>query len=335
MTVLVTGAAGFAGAHVTRALIAQGRRVIAVDRVPAASAHRLRDLVGRPGLEYAEGELHSLVGEVISGVGGVGGVSGTGGAGTVSEVWHFAANTDIPLSAQDTGIDIEESVLLTRQVLESMRRGGVGKIVFPSTSAVYGNAARTALREDFGPLAPGSLYGAGKVSAEAVISAYCHLFGIRGWIFRLGNLVGGQMARGIVLDFLRKLRQDAKALPVLGDGRQRKSYVLVDDAVEAMIKISRSPGDSDTPCEIYNVASSGSLTVREVAAAVAEALGEPEPRLEITTSAPSWPGDQPVVELDISKARASGWSPRFTPHEAVVAAARRLLTELEDERNPL
>lgn len=332
MPVLVTGAAGFAGAHVTRALIAQGRQVIAVDRVPAASAHRLRDLVGRPGLEYAEGDLHSLVGEVISGAGGAGGVSGTAG---VSEVWHFAANTDIPLSAQDTGIDIEQSVLLTRQVLEAMRRGGVRKIVFPSTSAVYGNAARAALREDFGPLAPGSLYGAGKVSAEAVISAYCHLFGMKGWVFRLGNLVGGQMARGIVLDFLRKLRHDAKVLPVLGDGRQRKSYVLVDDAVEAMIRISGSPGGADTPCEIYNVASSGSLTVREVAAAVAEALGEPEPRLEIATSAPSWPGDQPVVELDISKARASGWSPRFTPHEAVVVAARRLLTELADERDPL
>jgi UDP-glucose 4-epimerase len=307
---VVTGVAGFVGSHVARRLVATGRRVTGVDLVPAAAAHRLSDLLDTDLFDYAAADLGQGLDQVLPGA---------------TELWHLAANTDIPRSGWDTEVDIRSSVLATRDVLEGMRRHQVQAIVFPSTGAVYGTAHPPPYREDLGPLLPSSLYAAGKIAAEALISAYCQLFGIQAHIFRLGNLVGGQMQRGIVLDFLRKLTQNPRALEVLGDGRQRKSYVLVDDVVEAMRWISARA--QPTPCTVYNIASTGSLTVLEVAAAVADALEIDQPELTVRTSELSWPGDQPVVELDITRALGTGWAPRHSPRDAVLLAARRLLAE--------
>lgn len=307
---VITGVAGFVGSHVARQLVATGRPVIGIDVAPATAAHRLIDLLDESLFDYVAADLGEGLDQVLPGA---------------TELWHLAANTDIPRSGRDTEVDLRSSVLATRDVLEAMRRHQVQRILFPSTGAVYGSTHAPPYREGLGPLLPGSLYAAGKLAAEALISAYCHLFGIRAHIFRLGNLVGGRMERGIVLDFLRNLTRDPSALAVLGDGRQRKSYVLVDDVVEAMRWISARV--EPAPCVVYNVASTGSLSVHEVAVAVAEALGIDQPELTVQGSGPSWPGDQPVVELDITRALATGWAPRHPPRDAVLVAARRLLAE--------
>lgn len=307
MTVLITGAAGFVGAHAAHHLHRAGVGVVATDLVPADEATRLEGALGTEGFRYVPGGLAEVLSEVVPGV---------------DEVWHFAANADIPLGIRDTTVDLRESVLLTRQVMEAMREHGVPSLVYPSTSGVYGSGLGPTVSESDGPLLPNSLYAAGKVAGEALVSAYCQTFGLRARIMRLGNVVGGGMARGIVRDFIRKLTESPDRLTVLGDGRQRKSYVLVDDVIDGMRRLSAVDG---RPCEVYNLAAGGSLGVADVARAVAEAMGIPMPELVSDGPVLSWAGDQPVVELDIARALAAGWSPRHTAAEAVTVAARRIL----------
>lgn len=316
MRVLVTGAAGFVGSHAVAALHRAGFDVVATDLVPAQSASRLHGLIepatAAPGgaVRYVVGELSEVLSSVMPGV---------------AHVWHFAANADIPLGARDTAVDLRTSVQLTRLVLESMREHGADRIVFPSTSGVYGRHASRALRESDGPLLPQSMYAAGKLGCEGLISAYGYTFGLRGTIFRLGNVVGGRMGRGIVRDFVHSLRRDPETLPVLGDGRQRKSYVLIDDVIEGMLHIgSAEPTDGDKPCDVYNMAAGDSMDVAGVAREVAGALGLPPPRLMPSDNPLSWPGDQPIVELCIEKALRTGWKPRWTAAEAVAESARRI-----------
>jgi UDP-glucose 4-epimerase len=246
----------------------------------------------------------------------------------VDHVWHFAANADIPLGASDTAVDLRTSVQLTRLVLESMREHGADKMLFPSTSGVYGRLGGRALREDDGPLLPQSMYAAGKLGCEGLISAYSYTFGLHATVFRLGNVVGGQMGRGIVRDFVDRLRRDPETLPVLGNGRQRKSYVLVDDVIEGMQHIgSAEPVDDDEPCDVYNLAAGGSVDVAGVAREVARALELPAPRLVPSGDVLSWPGDQPIVELSIEKALRTGWRPQRTAPEAIAESARRIATK--------
>jgi UDP-glucose 4-epimerase len=214
-------------------------------------------------------------------------------------------------------------------VLEAMRAHHVPSIVFPSTSGVYGSLHRGVLDEATGPLLPNSLYAAGKLACEGLISAYCATFQLRARMFRLGNAVGGAMARGIVPDFIRKLREEPTTLRVLGDGGQRKSFVLVDDVIDGMIHIGCDDTSAEPGCDIYNLAAGGSADVAAVAEAVATAMGIPRPRL--VTGGDSWRGDQPVVELRIAKAMATGWRPTYSPQEALRIAAERLLAELDEQ----
>lgn len=307
MAILITGAAGFIGAHAVAALRRAGRAVVATDIVPAADAVRLAAL---DDLHYAAGPLLEVMADVVAGV---------------EEVWHFAGNADIPLGVRDTAVDIRESVVLTRHLMEAMREHGVASLVFPSTSGVYGSGTVPPMSESDGPLLPHSLHAAGKVATEALISAYCSTFGLRAVICRLGNVVGGAMGRGIVRDFLHKLTDRPEELKVLGDGRQRKSYVLVDDVIAALRHVSSVERVDSGRCAIYNVAAMGSVDIAGVAAAVAQALGLPHPpRLVTEDKLLSWPGDQPVVELSIDKILSTGWRPAYTPFEAVRTAAERM-----------
>lgn len=315
MRILVSGAAGFLGSHAVRSLHAAGHDVVATDVVPAPDASRLADLIGSPGLTYVARELVQALPQVMP---------------EVAEVWHFAANADIPLGAKDTTVDLRESTLLTQRVLESMRAHAVPAILFPSTSGVYGNGLGPVVRESDGPLLPCSLYAAGKLASEGLISAYGHMFGVRGLIFRLGNVVGGAMGRGIVRDFIAKLRVTPNVIQVLGDGRQRKSYVLADDVIAGMSWIS-AHASRDEPVHVFNLAAGDSVDVAGVAAAVAAAMGLPSPRITTTTTELSWSGDQPVIELGIERALATGWRPTATAVRAVEIAAGRLLAATPSE----
>lgn len=310
MKAVVTGAAGFIGAHVVEQFLDAGQPVVALDIANDVASTRLAHLVGRAGFKYIAGPLDVTVVEAIA---------------ADDEVWHLAANTDIPLSGRDRRLDLQMSPSLTQDVLEAMVAAGAERFVFASSGSVYGRNPHLPFREDIGPLLPCSMYGAGKAAAEAVVSVYTDMFDIRACIFRLGNVVGGRMQRGIVLDFVNSLRASPEHLRVKGNGRQRKSYVLVDDAVEGMYQLSRLTTES---IELYNLAAGTSLTVTEVAGCVADGMGIQMPVIESeSSSSKGWPGDQPIVDLDVSKAAADGFTAAHTASEAVVLAARRLSTE--------
>jgi UDP-glucose 4-epimerase len=307
---LVTGAAGFIGSHLVRRLRDTGCEVIAFDLVDRNRAHRLADLRDDPAVSYVTGDLTDAP-ALVAALDGV------------DRVWHFGASADIAGGAARTDVDTTGSVFGTRMVCEAMRAAGVPEIVFASSSAVYGDTAGAPMRESAGPLLPRSLYGAGKVGAEAVIGAYAAMFGLRGWIFRFGNVVGGGMPRGIVRDLIIRLRQDPHRLVLLGDGRQRKSYVLVDDVLSGALYLSgRITLNDARPCDVVNVGVADSVSAREVAAVVAAELGV-HPVVTAATGL-SWTGDQPVVDLDVGKAARLGWRAQHDGPAAIRIATARM-----------
>ena len=239
-------------------------------------------------------------------------------------VWHLAANGDIPRGQEDTAWDLDNNLLGTHNVLEAMRANGVKEILFSSTAAAYGDGAanRVPLAETHGPLLPISLYAASKIGGEALISAYCHLFGVRAWIFRFWTVVGGGMNHGVTYDFIQKLRQNPTELEVWGDGKGEKPYFLVEDCLWGMIVAHRH---GIKQCDIYNLGTETFTTVAEVAQIVIEEMGLKDVAIKYTGGARGFPGDVPVVRYNAQKMAAYGWRAMHTSAEAVRIAARRLI----------
>jgi len=205
-------------------------------------------------------------------------------------------------------------------VLESMRVNGVSRIAFTSSGAVYGEAARVPTPEDAPFPVQTSLYGASKLAAEGLIAAYCSGFGFQSYIFRLVSVLGERYAHGHVLDFYRQLRANPARLRVLGDGRQRKSYVYVHDCIDAMLTAVERAHER---INIFNVGCDSSCEVKESVGWICGALGV-TPQIDYGASDRGWPGDNPVIVLDTSRIRALGWRPRLGIREAVLATLEYL-----------
>ena len=176
--------------------------------------------------------------------------------------------------------------------------------------------------EDDGPMLPISLYGAGKLAGEGLISAYSHLFGFKAWIHRFANVVGHRMSRGVIFDFIEKLRRNPRELEILGDGNQEKPFFLAEDCIEAMLCALRHPeGD----CDVYNLGTDSFTGISRVAEIVVEEMGLRDVKFKYTGGRRGWPGDVPVVHFDVGKMKRLGWEAKHTSDEAVRIAARRLL----------
>jgi UDP-glucose 4-epimerase len=225
-------------------------------------------------------------------------------------VIHLASNPDIARAMVDPTIDFEEGTYLTHRVVEAMRVGHVDTIMYASGSGVYGDLGDFAATEDHGPLVPASTYGASKLAGEALISAYCAMFDLRGAVFRFGNVVGPRQTHGVGFDFIRRLLDDPTTLRILGDGKQSKSYIHVDDVVGAVLGVAdRLGGAPSGTFETYNVATGDYITVTEIAELALEVLGvDPTTvTLDYMGGSRGWRGDVPVVRLDVSRIEATGW----------------------------
>jgi UDP-glucose 4-epimerase len=242
-------------------------------------------------------------------------------------VIHLASNPDIARAATEPEVDFYQGTLLTNNVVEAMRRVGARRILYASGSGVYGDLGALEAREDYGPLLPISTYGASKLAGEALIAAYCAMFGLTGCAFRFANVVGPRQTHGVGFDFVRRLLADPSRLAVMGDGSQSKSYIHVSDIVAAVLHAARySPADFDT----YNVATGDYITVTEIAELAVECLGLPAaPRVEYSGGDRGWKGDVPVVRLNTDRIRRLGWTCRRGSRDALRVS---LLALIEDAR---
>ena len=203
-----------------------------------------------------------------------------------------------------------------------MRVHGVPELVFTSTSTVYGDATVIPTPETYTPLEPISVYGATKLACEALISSYCHSFGMTSWIYRFANIIGERSGHGVIPDFIRKLRENPRELEILGDGRQTKSYLEVIECVRA---VQFGIEHSHDPVNIFNIGSEDWIDVVTIADIVTEEMGLSGVRYRFTGGARGWVGDVPRMQLSVEKLKNLGWRCRVTSEESVRSAVRAML----------
>ena len=240
-------------------------------------------------------------------------------------VIHLASNPDIARAATEPEVDFYQGTLLTNNVVEAMRRVGAGQLLYASGSGVYGELGETPVGEDDGPFLPVSTYGASKLAGEALIASYCAMFGLRACAFRFANVVGPRQTHGVGFDFLRRLTENPRALRILGDGQQSKSYIHVLDVVEAVLLALDASRDA---YQVFNVSTGDAITVSEIADEAVSCLRLTQaPAYEFTGGTRGWKGDVPVVRLKSERIRALGWSSRWTSREAIRAALDAMRVE--------
>lgn len=317
MKAFVTGGAGFIGSHlVNRLLKFEGaERVVVYDNFTSGQRSYLEALISDPRLSVVEADLKDAerIRQAMAGC---------------DTVFHLAANPDIAKAVTQPDIDFWEGTYLTQNVLEAMRQTGANCMFYTSGSGVYGENPTVDFPESYGPCIPISTYGASKLASESLIAAYCHMFGLVARAFRFANVVGPRQTHGVGYDFIRRLKLDPTSLRILGDGTQKKSYVHVDDVLDAIFLTAASVLK---PYEVFNVATDDYITVRQIAdlaVAIAD-LQQNEVKYDFTGGDRGWKGDVPIVRFDCSKIRALGWRNRRSSAEALRDAMEAMRKEIE------
>jgi len=261
----------------------------------------LRGAAGCPRFRLAQGDVLDLPGltQAMSGC---------------DFVFHLAANADVRFGLEHPRTDLEQNAIATWNVLEAMRANRVECIAFASTGSVYGEPEVFPTPEDAPFPVQTSLYAASKVAAEGLISAYCEGFGMRGYIFRFVSILGERYTHGHVFDFYRQLRVHPEYLEVLGNGRQRKSYLHVNDCVAAILAAVEN---ADARVNIFNLGLDEYCEVNDSIRWITEHLGV-SPELRYAGGARGWVGDSPFIFLDCSRIRKLGWAPQLTIREGVI-----------------
>lgn len=313
--VCVVGGAGFIGSHLVGELLRDPviQQVTVYDNFTSGRWWHLEDAARDPRFDLVTGDVKDL--DLLTKT-----VEGH------ERVVHFASNPDIAKAMTDPTVDFDEGTLLTHHVVEAARRGGAERILYASGSGVYGDLGAVEIDEDFGPLVPVSTYGASKLAGEALLSSYCHMFGLSACAFRFGNVIGAHQTHGVGYDFVRRLLDDPTVLTILGNGSQSKPYVHVEDVVAAMLVADeRAAG----PFDVFNVAPEDHLSVREIAELAVETVLGPgaEVELRFGDGDRGWKGDVPVVRLNTDRIRSLGWANKRSAKEAMRAALESMTEE--------
>jgi UDP-glucose 4-epimerase len=300
-TVAVTGCAGFIGSNLVDRLVDDGNLVIGIDNFSTGQRRFLQRALGKPNFRLVEIDLLDLDALKAAVAGAI-------------EVYHLAANADVRFNTEHPRRVLEQNTIATYNVLEAMRANGVKKLAFSSTGSVYGEPKVFPTPEDAPFPVQTSLYGASKAAGEGLISAYCEGFGFEACIFRFVSILGERYTHGHVFDFYRQIKNNSTELKVLGDGHQRKSYLYVQDCIDA---IMLAMGYSGQMVRIYNLGVDGYCEINNSIGWICEALGV-SPSLTYSGGDRGWIGDSPFIFLDTTKIRALGWTPKLTIKEGVI-----------------
>lgn len=296
--VLITGAAGFLGSHLAEKLHSEGAEVIGIDNLESGAFRNLSSLQDSEGFSFIKGDVRNA--EVLSNV-----------FRDVDTVFHFAAQPSVPSSTENPPRSFEINVRGTFNVLEQARKKEVERVIFASSSAVYGEADILPTPESC-TLAPISNYGAEKAAGESYCSPYSHLYGMKTASLRYFNIYGPKSRKGVMFDFLKKLQKDSTELEILGTGEQKKDYLYVEDALNATLLVA-SKGELEG--EAYNVGSGESYTVKEVAQKLFHILGV-DPKVRCTGGL-SWRGDVQRTHADISRLKELGFQQKVRMDEGL------------------
>jgi UDP-glucose 4-epimerase len=311
MRYFVTGGAGFIGSNVVDRLLSLGHQVVVYDNLSTGQMDFLSGASTNPAFIFVEGDMLDLpaVTDAMRGC---------------DFVFHLAANADVRFGTEHPRKDLEQNTIATFNVLEGMRADGIKGIAFSSTGSIYGEPGIFPTPEDAPFPIQTSLYGASKLAGEGLIQAYCEGFGFRGFIFRFVSILGERYTHGHVFDFYKQLRDHPGYLDVLGDGNQRKSYLYVQDCVDAMLwAIEKAAGSVN----IFNLGTDEYCSVKNSIGWITQELGL-EPQIRYSGGKRGWIGDSPFIFLDCSKIRTAGWSPRLSIQQGIVHTVRYLQSNL-------
>ena len=309
MKYFVTGGTGFIGSHLVDRLISEGHEITVYDNLSSGSKVFAQHHFGKKGFQLIEADLldFNTLKEAIA---------------NHDVIFHLAANPEARLGIENTKLDLKQETIATYNVLEAMRVNGIKKIVFSSSGCIYGETPVIPLPENYGPVLPISLYGAGKLASEGLISAFCHTFDMQAWIFRFANIVGERTTHGVIFDFINKLKQNPRELEILGDGKQCKPYLHVSDCVDGIIYGFRNSHDK---VNVFNLGCSTATDVTTIARMLVDEMGLKAVKFRYTGGDRGWPGDVPQVRFNVNKINSLGWKAKYTSDEAVRKAIKDIL----------
>ena len=309
MKAFVSGGAGFIGSSLVDRLLDVGHEVTVYDNLSTGLLQFLKNARDFDRFRLVEGDLldEGSLSEAIAGH---------------EFVFHLAANADVRFGTEHPRRDLEQNTIVTNNVLEAMRKNGISKIAFASTGSVYGDATVIPTPENAPFPIQTSLYAASKLAGEGLIAAYCGGFGFQSWIFRFVSILGERYTHGHVFDFYRKLKQNSSRLEVLGNGKQRKSYLYIQDCIDAMLFALEKSNES---VNVLNLGVDGHCEVNDSIGWICEEL-EVSPKLEYSGGDRGWIGDNPFIYLDTRKIRDLGWKPKLSIHDGVLKTIQYLKT---------
>jgi len=315
MRFLVTGGAGFIGSYLAEYLLKQDHEVIVLDNLSSGDLANIKDIYDDPNLHFIMGDCtdEDILNTSLD---------------DVDAVFHLAANPEVRLSIASIENSYHNNILATYVLMNSLLNKGIKKIIFASSSTVYGEAKIIPTPESYGPLKPISFYGASKLACEAIISSFCYSFDIDGVLFRPANIVGPKATHGVIVDFINKLRENPEELLILGDGTQTKSYLYVEDCVRA---IYRSFECMKKGVNIYNVGSDSQINVNKIAQIIISEMDLKDVKLNYSGGVDGgrgWIGDVKAMLLDISKLKSIGWTPKYDSFSSVKMSVKSMLKNM-------
>jgi UDP-glucose 4-epimerase len=315
--ILVTGGAGFIGSHLVDALMKEENNVVVFDNLSSGKLENISQWIGNQNFKFVKGDLLNLndIKKVFKEY-------------EYDAVFHLAANPEVRVSTLIPKVHFDNNIVATFNLLEAIRLSKIRKFVFASSSTVYGEAKMIPTPENYVPLSPISIYGASKLACEALAISYAHLQNFTTIILRFANIIGPRSKHGVIYDFIIKLKKNPHELEILGDGSQTKSYLYVDDCINAILITYRKVQKG---VETFNVGSTDQVGVIQIAKIIIKTLGLKDVNLTFTGGTEDgrgWEGDVKNMLLDVSKLFTLGWKPKYNSEEAVKKTASLLMREV-------